>query len=138
MSRLKFLYTPKLVKNMIYVGAASRLLGVDMEEVKKAIAKQMKGKAKAVEINQNAAMTGCDWARRRFQGGLNMPKLGSKMPIWLVSIFSETFWGIPIPKRSQKLVTLFVCGGPMATRGTSHSLLFRALLQSQSELVVTG
>jgi 2-oxoglutarate ferredoxin oxidoreductase subunit alpha len=52
----------KLVKNMIYVGVASRLLGVDMEEVKKAIAKQLKGKAKAVELNQNAAMAGYDWA----------------------------------------------------------------------------
>ena len=48
----------KLVKNMIYVGVASRVLGVDMAEVKKAIAKQLKGKAKAVELNQNAAMAG--------------------------------------------------------------------------------
>ncbi len=52
----------KLVKNMIYVGVASRLLGVDMEEVKKAIAKQLKGKTKAIELNQNAAMAGYDWA----------------------------------------------------------------------------
>ena len=52
----------KLVKNMIYVGVASRLLGIDMEEVKKAIAKQLKGKAKAVELNQNAAMAGYEWA----------------------------------------------------------------------------
>ena len=52
----------KLVKNMIYVGVTSRLLGVDIEEVKKAIAKQLKGKAKAVEINQNAALAGYDWA----------------------------------------------------------------------------
>ncbi|HEX9082618.1 MAG TPA: 2-oxoacid:acceptor oxidoreductase subunit alpha, partial [Holophagaceae bacterium] len=52
----------KLVKNMIYVGVAARLLGVDMEEVKKAIGKQLKGKAKAVELNQNAAVAGYDWA----------------------------------------------------------------------------
>jgi len=52
----------KLVKNMIYVGVASRLLGIDMEEVKKAIAKQLKGKAKAIELNQNACMAGYDWA----------------------------------------------------------------------------
>ena len=52
----------KLVKNMIYVGVASRLLGVDMAEVKKAIAKQLKGKTKAIEMNQNAAMAGYDWA----------------------------------------------------------------------------
>ncbi len=52
----------KLVKNMIYVGVAARLLGVDMTEVKTAIAKQLKGKAKAIEINQNAATAGYGWA----------------------------------------------------------------------------
>ncbi|WLT33025.1 2-oxoacid:acceptor oxidoreductase subunit alpha [Geothrix sp. PMB-07] len=52
----------KLVKNMIYVGVAARLLGVDMNEVKKAITKQLKGKAKAIEINQAAAVAGYDWA----------------------------------------------------------------------------
>ncbi len=52
----------KLVKNMIYVGVAARLLGVDMAEVKNAIAKQLKGKAKAIEINQTAAVAGYDWA----------------------------------------------------------------------------
>ncbi|WP_306589751.1 2-oxoacid:acceptor oxidoreductase subunit alpha [Geothrix sp. 21YS21S-4] len=52
----------KLVKNMIYVGVAARLLSVDMEEVRKAIAKQLKGKAKAVELNQGAATAGYDWA----------------------------------------------------------------------------
>ena len=52
----------KLVKNMIYVGVASRLLGVDMAEVKKAITKQLKAKTKAIEINQNAAVAGYDWA----------------------------------------------------------------------------
>jgi 2-oxoglutarate ferredoxin oxidoreductase subunit alpha len=52
----------KLVKNMIYVGVAARILGVDMEEVKKAIGKQLKGKAKAVELNQTAAVAGYDWA----------------------------------------------------------------------------
>jgi 2-oxoglutarate ferredoxin oxidoreductase subunit alpha len=52
----------KLVKNMIYVGVTARILGIDMEEVKKAIAKQLKGKTKAVELNQNAVMAGYDWA----------------------------------------------------------------------------
>ena len=52
----------KLVKNMIYVGVAARLLGVDMAEVRKAIAKQLKGKAKAIELNQTAATAGYDWA----------------------------------------------------------------------------
>lgn len=57
----------KLVKNMIYVGVAARLLGVDMEEVKKAITKQLKGKAKAIEINQAAAVAGYDWAMENLQ-----------------------------------------------------------------------
>jgi len=57
----------KLVKNMIYVGVAARLLSVDMEEVKKAITKQLKGKAKAIEINQAAAMAGYDWAMENLQ-----------------------------------------------------------------------
>ncbi len=57
----------KLVKNMIYVGVAARLLSVDMEEVKKAITKQLKGKAKAIEINQAAAVAGYDWAMENLQ-----------------------------------------------------------------------
>ena len=57
----------KLVKNMIYVGVAARLLSVDMAEVKNAIAKQLKGKAKAIEINQAAAQAGYDWALENLQ-----------------------------------------------------------------------
>jgi 2-oxoglutarate ferredoxin oxidoreductase subunit alpha len=57
----------KLVKNMIYVGVAARLLGIDMAEVTKAIAKQLKGKAKAIEINQAAALAGYDWAMENLQ-----------------------------------------------------------------------
>nr|MBP7617774.1 2-oxoacid:acceptor oxidoreductase family protein [Geothrix sp.] len=57
----------KLVKNMIYVGVAARLLSVDMEEVKKAITKQLKGKAKAIEINQAAAVAGYDWAMENLE-----------------------------------------------------------------------
>lgn len=57
----------KLVKNMIYVGVAARLLSVDMEEVKKAIATQLKGKAKAIEINQTAATAGYDWAMENLE-----------------------------------------------------------------------
>ena len=57
----------KLVKNMIYVGVAARLLGIDMEEVKKAIAKQLKGKTKAVELNQTACMAGYDWAMENLE-----------------------------------------------------------------------
>ncbi len=52
----------KLVKNMIYVGVAANLLGIDMQEIRLAVAKQLKGKAKAIELNQIAAQAGFDWA----------------------------------------------------------------------------
>ncbi|HJV91490.1 MAG TPA: 2-oxoacid:acceptor oxidoreductase subunit alpha [Holophagaceae bacterium] len=53
----------KLVKNMIYVGVAAQLLGIDMEQVKKAIAKQLDGKQKAIDINQAAVDAGFEWAK---------------------------------------------------------------------------
>ena len=52
----------KLIKNMIYVGVAGQMLGLDMDEAKAAIAKQLKGKTKAIELNQTAAQAGFDWA----------------------------------------------------------------------------
>jgi 2-oxoglutarate ferredoxin oxidoreductase subunit alpha len=54
----------RLVVNMIYVGVAAWLLGIDMAEVDKAVAKQFQGKAKAVEINLNAIRGGFDWASK--------------------------------------------------------------------------
>lgn len=52
----------KLVKNMIYVGVAAQLLSIDMEAVKAAIAAQLGGKTKAIELNQGAVMAGYEWA----------------------------------------------------------------------------
>jgi len=52
----------KLVKNMIYVGVVASLLGIDLEEIGKAIAKQLKGKQKAIDLNRGAAQAGFDWA----------------------------------------------------------------------------
>jgi len=52
----------KLVKNMVYVGVAAQMLGLDMDEVKIAIAKQLDGKQKAIELNHAAVQTGFDWA----------------------------------------------------------------------------
>jgi 2-oxoglutarate ferredoxin oxidoreductase subunit alpha len=52
----------KLVKNMVYVGVAARLLALDLDEVKLAIGKQLHGKQKAVELNQAAVQVGYDWA----------------------------------------------------------------------------
>ena len=54
----------RLVVNMIYVGVAAWLLDIDMAEVERAVAKQFKGKEKAVEINLNAIRGGFDWAQK--------------------------------------------------------------------------
>jgi 2-oxoglutarate ferredoxin oxidoreductase subunit alpha len=58
----------KLIKNMIYVGVAGQMLGLDMDEAKAAIATQLNGKAKAIELNQTAVQAGHDWA------AANMPE----------------------------------------------------------------
>ncbi|HTY41682.1 MAG TPA: 2-oxoacid:acceptor oxidoreductase subunit alpha [Thermoanaerobaculia bacterium] len=54
----------RLAINMIYVGVAAWLLGVDMAEVEKAVAKQFKSKATAVEINMKAIRGGLEWAEK--------------------------------------------------------------------------
>jgi len=52
----------KLVKNMIYVGVAAQLLGVDMAEVEKALRKQFATKVKAANLNLAAVRAGYDYA----------------------------------------------------------------------------
>lgn len=52
----------RLVVNMIYVGVVAQLLGIELEEVHRAIAKQFAGKTKAIELNRAAATLGFDWA----------------------------------------------------------------------------
>ena len=53
----------RLAVNMIYVGVAAWLLDIDMAEIEKAVAKQFKSKAAAVEINMKAIRGGLEWAR---------------------------------------------------------------------------
>jgi 2-oxoglutarate/2-oxoacid ferredoxin oxidoreductase subunit alpha len=57
----------KLVKNMIYVGVAAKLLGIDLAEVEKAIRKQFATKAKAANLNFAAAQAGFDYATATLQ-----------------------------------------------------------------------
>ena len=57
----------KLVRNMIYDGVLARLLGVEMEEIQKALQKQFRKKAKAAELNWNAARAGYDFAEKNLQ-----------------------------------------------------------------------
>ena len=52
----------KLIKNMVYVGVAARMLSLDLKEVKSAISKQLSGKQKAIELNHAAVQAGFDWA----------------------------------------------------------------------------
>jgi 2-oxoglutarate ferredoxin oxidoreductase subunit alpha len=54
----------KLVRNIIYDGVLARLIGIDMAEIEKALKKQLKGKAKAVEMNWNAAKVGYEYAEK--------------------------------------------------------------------------
>ena len=56
----------KLVRNMIYDGVLARLLGIEMEEIQIALRKQFKKKAKAVDLNFNAAQAGYDYATQDF------------------------------------------------------------------------
>lgn len=53
----------KLVTNIIYVGILAELLGLEMDEVKAAMNQVFKGKAKAIQINLEAAQAGAEWAR---------------------------------------------------------------------------
>jgi 2-oxoglutarate ferredoxin oxidoreductase subunit alpha len=57
----------KLVRNMIYDGVLARLLGIEMEEIHIGLRKQFKKKAKAVDLNFNAALAGYEYAGKTFQ-----------------------------------------------------------------------
>jgi 2-oxoglutarate ferredoxin oxidoreductase subunit alpha len=59
----------KLVRNMIYDGVLARLLGIEMEEIQKALQKQFRKKAKAAELNWNAAKAGYEFAEKNLQKG---------------------------------------------------------------------
>lgn len=54
----------KLVKNMIYDGVVAKLLGIDMEEIQVALQKQFRKKAKAADLNFNAARAGFEYAEK--------------------------------------------------------------------------
>lgn len=52
----------KLVRNMIYDGVLARLLGIEMAEIERALKQQFKKKAKAVQLNFDAAKAGYEFA----------------------------------------------------------------------------
>ncbi len=66
-------YRDKLRKviNMVYVGVVAHVCGIDMEAVETAIRREFPGrKAKAAEININAARTGHAWAQENLPDDL--------------------------------------------------------------------
>jgi 2-oxoglutarate ferredoxin oxidoreductase subunit alpha len=56
----------RLVKNMVYVGVCDFLLGIDLNESEKAVAKQFTGKKKATDLNAAAVRAGFDYAKATF------------------------------------------------------------------------
>jgi len=59
----------RLVRNMIYDGVLSRLLSIDMEQMEKALRKQLGKKEKAIALNMSALKAGYEYAEA------NLPKL---------------------------------------------------------------
>jgi 2-oxoglutarate/2-oxoacid ferredoxin oxidoreductase subunit alpha len=58
----------RLVRNMVYDGALSKLLSIDMGQMEKALRKQLGKKQKAIELNMAALKAGFDYAEA------NLPK----------------------------------------------------------------
>jgi 2-oxoglutarate ferredoxin oxidoreductase subunit alpha len=56
----------RLVRNMIYDGVLSRLLGIELEEMDKALTRQLKKKAKALALNLAALQAGFSYASEHF------------------------------------------------------------------------
>ncbi len=57
---------PKLrdyVANMAYVGALTELLGIDREEIRDALSRHFKAKAKPIDLNYGVVTAAADWVR---------------------------------------------------------------------------
>ena len=52
------------VANMVYVGALTELLQIDPAEIKAALARHFKGKAKPVDLNFGVVMAAAEWVRQ--------------------------------------------------------------------------
>ena len=53
----------KLITNIIYVGSAAELLGIDMQEVERAVTRWFKTKKKAIDLNIRAVHLGAQYVR---------------------------------------------------------------------------
>ena len=58
----------KMVANMIYVGIMAEMLEIPQKIVEEAIAKQFKGKEKAIEINSKASIMGREHFKNELKG----------------------------------------------------------------------
>ncbi|MFD2200498.1 2-oxoacid:acceptor oxidoreductase subunit alpha [Shivajiella indica] len=61
----------QLLKNIIYVGALSKLLNMDVEEIKKLIGEQFEGKAQLIEANMEALKLGIEYVEDHFKSPLS-------------------------------------------------------------------
>lgn len=58
----------KLVRNVIYDGVVAQLLGIDLDEMRKALFKQFgPRKVKAAELNWGAVQAGAEYAKEKFE-----------------------------------------------------------------------
>lgn len=57
----------RLVRNVIYDGVLACLLGIEMEEIHRALLKQFQSKQKAAELNWDAARAGFEWAKENLE-----------------------------------------------------------------------
>lgn len=57
----------RLVVNMMYVGVVAWLLNLDLDILKESIGRQFGKKPKALELNQNAAIGGYEWAAENLE-----------------------------------------------------------------------
>src|SRR6187397_2114048 len=77
----------RLVRNMIYDGVLSHLLGIDLAEMDKALTRQMKKKAKALALNLAALQAGFAYAREHFGDrplSLSVSRMGETKDLILI------------------------------------------------------
>lgn len=55
------------IANMVYVGALTELLGIDMDEIKDALTRHFKGKAKPIALNYGVVTAAASWVRENLQ-----------------------------------------------------------------------
>lgn len=95
----------KLLTNMIYVGVAAELFGIEQAEVDKAIQRQFEGKGRAVDLNLQAAAKGRQWAK---------DNLKKRDPYW-VERMNKTAGKIIIDGNSAAAIGCMFAGATVMT-----------------------